>query len=412
MKHWRRIGIGAALAVCCALLFTPQRGYTHEPITTNVRFNKEVIRIFERNCLGCHAPGQVKADIPLGTYAEARPWAKAIKEEILEKRMPPYQAVKGYGHFHRDYALSQREIDLIISWVEGGAPKGDDKDLPKHKASDHAWALGTPDLILQPTSETKVGAEADETRCFQLPTGMKEDRWISAVEFRPGAGTVVQEAMVLSVPVAKAAAACQPGAGDTAAERLAHWVPGAEAIKLPTGVARALPTGASLILKIRYQGAGEDVADRSSVALYFAKGEPTRHLQGVTVNAPVVTVPAAAEEFRVKASYVLPAQVEAVGVRPLLFPLATSVEVSAHRPDGTIEVLAWVKNRRWAWEPTYLMKKPVELPKGTRLEVTAYLNNTDDNPNNPHDPPKAVRLNGPLCDLLFAVGPVSKLARQ
>src|SRR5437588_2513009 len=96
----------------------------HEPITTKVRFNKELIRILQRNCLSCHRPGGVA--FSLATYDEARPWAKAIKEEILEKRMPPWRAVKGYGDFSNAPALTQRDIDLIVNWVEGGAPKGDD----------------------------------------------------------------------------------------------------------------------------------------------------------------------------------------------------------------------------------------------------------------------------------------------
>src|SRR5262245_28680769 len=112
-------------------LILPSPGRAHEPITTKVMFNKEVIRILQRNCLGCHSPCKIKAVISLTTYDEARPWAKAIKEEVLEKRMMPYQAVKGFGIFHRDYILPQREVDLIVSWVEGGAPRGEEKDYPK-----------------------------------------------------------------------------------------------------------------------------------------------------------------------------------------------------------------------------------------------------------------------------------------
>jgi len=84
-------------------------------------FNKEIVRIFQRHCLACHNSGTI-TDISLANYAQARPWAKAFKEEVLEKRMPPYQAVKGFGRFHDDYSLTQREIDQIVSWVEGGAP--------------------------------------------------------------------------------------------------------------------------------------------------------------------------------------------------------------------------------------------------------------------------------------------------
>jgi mono/diheme cytochrome c family protein len=118
----------AILLLGLSALAWPRHTTAHEPITTKVRFNKEVIRILQRNCLGCHRPDGVA--MSLATYDDARPWAKAIKEEILEKRMPPWHAVKGYGDFLNAPSLTQREADLIVNWVEGGAPRGDDKDLP------------------------------------------------------------------------------------------------------------------------------------------------------------------------------------------------------------------------------------------------------------------------------------------
>src|SRR5215470_16397725 len=131
--YYLRLAIVASFFVL--LLFTPllRTGGAHEPITTKVMFNKEVIRILERNCLGCHAPGKIKSDIPLTNYEEARPWAKAIKEEVLEKRMSPFQAVKGYGSFIHDYTAPKRDVDLLVSWIEGGAPRGEEKDYPKEE---------------------------------------------------------------------------------------------------------------------------------------------------------------------------------------------------------------------------------------------------------------------------------------
>ena len=117
--------------------------------------------------------------------------------------------------------------------------------------------------------------------------------------------------------------------------------------------------------------------------------------------APLTSVPVAAEGYRVKSSYVLSAGAEAIGLRPILFPFAKSVEATAYRPDGTAEVLIWAKNRRLDWEPTYYFRKPVELPKGTRIEVVAYLDNSAENPNNPHDPPRAIQFSEDLCDLLL-----------
>src|ERR1044072_7880395 len=140
-------GASAKLRASCFLVFVfclLPLAFAHEPITTKVRFNKAVVRVFERNCLGCHRPGGVA--MSLATYEEARPWAKAIKEEMLEKRMPPWHAVKGYGEFRNAPLITQREIDMIVNWVEGGAPKGDDKDLPAQPLYSNDWSPGKHDL--------------------------------------------------------------------------------------------------------------------------------------------------------------------------------------------------------------------------------------------------------------------------
>jgi hypothetical protein len=127
-----------AVFVFASLLFPFAFAIAHEPITTRVRFNKEVVRVLQRSCLGCHRTGGIA--MSLATYEEARPWAKAIKEELLEKRMPPWHAVRGYGEFRNAPPITQREIDLIVNWVEGGAPRGDEKDLPPGPLFSDGWS--------------------------------------------------------------------------------------------------------------------------------------------------------------------------------------------------------------------------------------------------------------------------------
>lgn len=96
----------------------------HEAITTELTWTRNVSRIVHHRCATCHRDGG-SAPMPLTTYAEARPWAKAIKHEVLTRRMPPWGAVKGFGAFRNDSSLSLPEIAVISSWVEGGAPEGD-----------------------------------------------------------------------------------------------------------------------------------------------------------------------------------------------------------------------------------------------------------------------------------------------
>ena len=124
--NWKTPLAGAlavGVAVAAYQLVDPETVYTrHVPITTKIVFNREIAQIFQRKCFQCHTDGNVS--VPLTTYKEARPWAVAIKEEILEKKMPPWSAVTGYGHFSNDASLTAREVSLITSWADGGAPSG------------------------------------------------------------------------------------------------------------------------------------------------------------------------------------------------------------------------------------------------------------------------------------------------
>ena len=213
------------------ILIAPRSSDSHDPITTKVMFNKEIVRIFQRHCLACHNSETI-SNISLATYAQARPWAKAFKEEVLENRMPPYQAVKGFGRFHDDYSLTQREIDQIVSWVEGGAPKGDDKDLPPSMAMG-GWLLGQPDLILAPEREVNISVgPGDEYRCLTLPTNLKEDRWVTAVDFHPGNGAAVHCAS-FGIERSKVGETSGDSVNCAAADSLGTWMPGQAAIRLP-----------------------------------------------------------------------------------------------------------------------------------------------------------------------------------
>jgi len=116
-------------ALVTLAIFLSVHSSAHDVITTPITFSREISRLLYSRCAVCHRPGG--SAFSLLTYAEARPWAKAIKDEVLERRMPPWGAVKGFGEFQDDRGLTQEQLELIAEWVEGGAPEGDPQYLPK-----------------------------------------------------------------------------------------------------------------------------------------------------------------------------------------------------------------------------------------------------------------------------------------
>lgn len=416
------------LSAFCLLPFALQ-ALAHEPITTKVRFNKEVVRIFERSCLSCHRPGGA-APFSLATYDEARPWAKAIKEEMLEKRMPVWHAVKGFGEFRNAPRLTQREMDLIVNWVEGGAPKGEDKDYPTNPVYSDDWQLGKPDAVLPLATEQKIAADADEVRTFILPTNFKEDRWLNAIDLRPANGAVVLSATIYlesresGIKKQKPEKAMTKNLANQSAvpavlnsqssilspqslsHALATWLPGQTVLALPEGSGRLIPVGSRITLKIHYRGNGEAAKDRSVLGLYFAKTTPQKQVRDVAITNPEAVIAAGNQAQQIKAAVTLQEDAEGLALRPFANPLMISFQASAFLPDGTERVLIWARGNKYDWQPTYYFKQNLAFPKGTRIEVTAYFDNSDDNAANPNDPAKTVRwselTSEPLCVLTIA----------
>ncbi len=118
-----------ARGLAAGLLLFAASTAAHDVITTPITFSREISRLFYQRCVSCHREGG--SAFSLVTYEQARPWAMAIKEEVLSRRMPPWGAVKGFADYRGDQSLTQEQIEVIADWVEGGAPGGDERLLPK-----------------------------------------------------------------------------------------------------------------------------------------------------------------------------------------------------------------------------------------------------------------------------------------
>jgi len=363
-------------------------------------FNRDVVRILQRNCIGCHRPGGIA--FSLASYEDARPWAKDIEYELLRQKMPPWNAVKGFGDFINAPQLTQRDIDLIVNWTEGGTPKGEDKDLPPAPLYRTGWQLGKPDITLKTGSECQIAAGQDKYESVSVGTGLKEDRWISAIDLNPGNASVVHCAAIY----------LESRAGKGGDLLLGTWIPGQKPTSLPDGVGRLLPAGSRINVRIHYHGGEAQAADQSEIGLYFSHKPPDRKLLLGTVNDPPMLVSTGEATRSIRTEFTIDQDSDLIGIRPAASQSILSLQSTAYRPDGTQEVLIWTKGATSDWAPIYYLRRPAKFPKGTKIETVAYVEEPDQKQNGQS---KEVRWSDfspdPLCIFLLATRTFEAQAR-
>ena len=135
------------------------------------------------------------------TFADARPWARAIRNAVLQKKMPPWAADPNYGKFANDRSLSQEEINTLVSWADRGALEGTPGDAPKPRQFEEGWSIGKPDVVLEMPKEFQVPASGTIPYQYIIfPTHFTEDKWIEKIEIRPGNRAVLHHAIAFARP--------------------------------------------------------------------------------------------------------------------------------------------------------------------------------------------------------------------
>jgi hypothetical protein len=335
------------------------------------------------------------------TYRDAAKRANFLKDITAERRMPPWKAEPGFGEFHDARRLSDAEIKTLAAWADSGAKEGDARDLPPVPKFPTGWQLGTPDLILKMPKEFTVAAGGrDVFRCFVIPTGIDENRTVAAVEFRPGNRKVVHHALFFldSTGAARKKVGDDPtssyasfgGIGLLPTGSLGGWAPGAMPRRLPDGTGLLLRKGSDLVLQVHYHPSGKEEKDQSTVGVYFTKTKDAKLVTGIPMVNRRLYIPAGEERHKVTASFTLPVPVQAIGISPHMHLVGREMKVIALLPDGSTKPLIWIKDWDFNWQGQYRFAKPIDLPKGTKLELEAYYDNSTKNSNNPNKPPKLV----------------------
>jgi peroxiredoxin/mono/diheme cytochrome c family protein len=346
-----------------------------------ITYAKHVSRIFQNRCAKCHHPGTA-APFSLLTYEDAINWSENIKETIVQRRMPPWNADPRYGKFSNDLRMTTEEIDTVVAWINNGTPLGDKADLPKPREYSHGWTIGKPDVVFKMPREYTVQANGTvKYQYFRTRTNFKKDVWIQAAEARPGNRAVVHHIIVYHR---------MPNSLRRRGTAIVGTAPGEEPLIFPVGTGRRIPAGSELIWQVHYTPTGKTEKDLSEVGFKFCDKPPTREVKGKAAMNFTFRIPAGEDNHQVVSSTTFRNDAQLLSLMPHMHLRGKDFQFKAVFPDGRSEILLNVPTYDFNWQHRYRFAKPLSVPKGTRIDCVAHFDNSKDNPANP-DPKKQVR---------------------
>jgi hypothetical protein len=408
MRRTRTIVSLVGLVAVTVLVATGQ-AQTGTP-TSPPTFSRDIAPILHAQCAECHRPGEV-APMSLLTYAEARPWAAAIARRVADGSMPPWHADAARGTFENERRLTPAEKDAIARWVAAGAVEGNPADLPPAPEFVDGWRI-RPDAIFEMTEAYPVPASGTiEYEYFYIPTDFSTEKWLQAIEVRPGNRAVVHHVLVNYAAPAdgpRAAPVLLPNrehsrippsrtVGNRPPQRLlgakqliATYAPGTSPQEFRPGTALRLAPGGVIELQIHYTANGVAATDRTRVGMTFVNEPPRVDIRASQFLNAVFTIPAGAADYEVSTDLEFLQDATLWGLFPHTHVRGTRWQYTLALPDGTSRPLLSVPAYDFNWQTYYMFEAPISIPKGARILSSAWYDNSIRNRSNP-DPTAPVR---------------------
>jgi hypothetical protein len=389
----------AVLTVVCILggilSLSPARVWATDKNKEAVTFTRDIAPILQSSCQECHHRGGI-APMPLVDYEQVRPWARAIKEQVLERSMPPFHAAGPLGRFVGDPRLTDEQIRKISLWVDSGSPKGNPADLPPPCVWKSDWKGGHPDLILTMANPYRVkSGRSDDYPLFVLDYVLPEDTWIKGIEVRPGNRTVVHHANVYIVPADLSVG--PDGRMDDVFDPvtiggkfLTAWKPGRAPLIWANPIGLMLPKGSRFAIQMHYAPSQQEALDQTSVGFYFSDGliqKQSRILYGGTRQ---IEIPPGEANYQIVEKRTFSEDALVMAFTCHMHLRGKSFIVRFHYPDGRVETAFLVAKYSVNWQELYVLAEPMRAAKGTVVEYISTWDNSGTNRLNP-DPTKVVR---------------------
>jgi hypothetical protein len=359
----------------------------NETGSNDITYTKNIAPILNQHCVRCHRPGEI-GPFSMTNYSEVVGWAEMMEEVIDQGRMPPWHANPEHGKFRNDARLSDAEKTLISKWIDNGAPEGDAADLPPVPKFAEGWQIGEPDLVVYMSeTEAKVPATGEvKYKYFIADPGFTEDKWVQAAECRPGNRQVVHHIIVLAKD-GKQLGRDQNFDGAW----LAATAPGARPLMLEDGYAKKIPAGSKLVFQMHYTPNGKATTDRSCIGLKFADPATVKK-QIITAQASThsLRIPPGDNNYHVQATHTFSKDTVVHAFFPHMHVRGKAFRYTAQYADGKQEIVLDIPRYDFAWQNSYELAQPLNMPAGSKLFCEAWYDNSPENLANP-DPKATVR---------------------
>jgi hypothetical protein len=400
----RNLGMSVLAAGALMALSTPSSAaaeLTKDSANRPITFTKDIAPIFQEKCQNCHRKGEM-APMSLVTYEETRPWAKAIKERVVTRQMPPWHLDKTVGiqNFQNDISLSDDQISAIAHWVDAGAPQGDLKDMPAPKEwpKNDGWQLakqfGAPDFILKSEDYSMPAKGQDQWFRPITPIPVTEPRWVRAVEMRPAtqAGRRITH-HALAYLQQEEDGKPMPNLGAGNGGLLMEWAVNKQFDIYRSNTGKLLVPGAQISWEVHYHAVGDEIRDHVELAVYlYPKGEVPKYrtrltlFPGTAVRGLGYSLDIPPNSITETEGYTtLRSAARLENFQPHMHLRGKAMLLEAQLPDGSKRTLSYVDHFNFNWMTNYIYADdaaPV-LPKGTIIHVAAWHDNTAASRNNP-----------------------------
>lgn len=362
-------------------------------------FNKDIQPILANRCQGCHRSGEI-GPMALMSYSEVRPWAKAIKQSVATKKMPPWFADSNHGKWANDRSMPQSEIDTLIAWVDNGAPEGDAQDVRAPREFLKGWNIPQPDLVVGMDKAFPVPAESKiDYQYIIIPLNLKEDKWVQMVESRPSDPSVVHHVVVfIRDPESKWLRDVSPQTptapkgdsrqhvGGFGNEILHIYTPGNVPDMFRPGQAKLIKAGSDLVFQMHYTSTKKSTEDQTNVGIIWAKEPPKERIITMAAGNTKFEIPPGDENYAVKGISQIPNDATLLSFFPHMHLRGKAFDIKLLREGEQPETLLKLPRYDFNWQLTYKLESPITLKQGMKIEATGYFDNS---PNNPHNPDPA-----------------------